>query len=116
QWIVTRALEGFPCTLEKETMLRIHDLCFPGVDSEKRRIEKVRVLQYGCSAYIARVLGQRWIKTAGAKVVIRDKRDGLNTIAKVAPELLNVRRTRETSGHRDDRNTVYRVVAVMTVI
>src|ERR1700680_4822521 len=86
-------------------MLRIRQLCFTGIDSEKLSVEHVHVVQNGSRANVGGPFGK--LPCSGdCQFFHREMRDRFYALKLVTPELGNSSRARESARHANNGNSV----------
>ena len=108
--VVPRVFQRLLREFEKDTLLRIHDLGFERTDAKERGIEKICAVDHASSANVVRIVAQLFVDPR-PQLLRRKKRDRLNPIAQVAPQLGDIGRARKASAHADDGHAVERAVA-----
>src|SRR5262245_36089279 len=94
-------------------MLRVGYFCFPRRKAEKVSIEQIDASEHAVGRNIIRILAEFRGDALGRQLCRAKKGNRLDAIAQVAPELLNIRSARKTSGHADDGDSVPTVVAAV---
>ena len=83
-------------------MLRIHQLCLPRINAEKRGVELIGVLQHRPRPHIAIGVGGIVLRQAMLQGLGRESLDCLRTLHQIAPEIFHAGRTRQTRRHAYD--------------
>ena len=100
--VIARVLQSLPAALEKEPVLRIHQLRLARAEVEEVGVEMLHVAQGGARPDVARVVEQRRGDPRGRQLLAGVEADRFDSAAQVAPELPQVVGAGETSGHADD--------------
>ena len=100
--VIARVLQSLPAALEKEPVLRIHQLRLARAEVEEVGVEMLHVAQGGARPDVARVVEQRRGDSRGGQLLAGVEADRFDSAAQVAPELPQVVGAGETSGHADD--------------
>ncbi len=94
---MTGFLESFPRTLEKQSVLWVHELRFEWRVTEETRIEELDVVDGRNVRHVGRIFEHVRIKTPALQVFRCDARQRLFACAKIFPKLLRVSRAGKTA-------------------
>jgi hypothetical protein len=100
--IVARHLQGFPGTLEENSLLRINDLGLARVVAEEGGVKHVGVREDATSIDVTWVIAQFRDNARFSQLFGREGLDGLDSATEIVPESINATRARKASGHADD--------------
>src|SRR5215213_6216288 len=88
--IVAGILERLPRTFHEETLLRVKDGGFRGIETEERRIKEIRILNDAFRLHILRPLEELWVDSSLQQLLFGKQGDTLHSAAQVLPELIEV--------------------------
>ena len=95
------ALEAFPGQLEKDALLRVHQLGFAWADAEEAGVEQVDVVDHAARSHVLSVAAQSgW--NGGVELVGGEEADGFAALVEQLPEGFDGARAGEPAGHADD--------------
>src|ERR1700752_546270 len=78
--VVTGVFERLPADLQEQTLLGVHQCGVFGGVAEKGSVEHLDVAKGGGSLYVIGIGDQGWIRTRRQKFLVREERDGLDSI------------------------------------
>ncbi len=99
---MARALERFPCALEEQALLGVNRLRLTGAVAEELGVEKLDPVERRACVHERRIVLCRRVDAVGPELVLVERPHGLDAVAEVPPERLDVRRGREAAAHADD--------------
>ena len=100
--VVPRPFEGLPGAFEEQPLLRVENARLARREAEERRVEQLDPLEGGGHLQVGGI-GERLGGHAGGQQLLGGEgADGLDPVAQVLPEPLEVGRAGEAPGHRDD--------------
>ena len=100
--IVSGILERFPARLQKHTMLRIGQRRVARRKAEKPGIEFIDVVEHRRCIHIAGQARDLIWNSGRPHLVRRERRDRLDAIREIVPELIEIVRPRKPSAHADN--------------
>ena len=101
--VIAGAFQRFPRTLEKETVLRVHDFRFSGSKAKELSVKQLDVLEYEASLDIVGSSKECGIDTRRDQLAVGEKCNRLDAVSQIVPKLLNISGARKTTGHADNR-------------
>src|SRR4051812_6016835 len=95
-------------------MLRIHHFGLARKDAEKGRVKQIDIVEHSPGADVGlafrlRLLGRDRV----LQLILLKPRDGFNPVGEVGPELADVLRAREATGHADHGDTFAGVIVLL---
>src|ERR1700722_2686714 len=101
--------ERFPRAFEENAMLRIENLRFARRDAEKAGVEQFGALQHRATRHKQRIGSERLGNACFLQVNVAEGLEDLLPGSNIAPEFVQVLRTREATREADDGNGMSRV-------
>ena len=111
-WLVACNFEGFPRTLEKQTMLGIHQLRIARGVAKKLGVKALGIIEQRAGFDIIGRGVDCIVKSAVFKLFVTKERDGLHTFGQIFPKGVKIIRSGESARHANDRD----ILTAMTLL
>src|SRR5215213_1304419 len=103
---VARVFQRVPGAFKDYATLRIHRLRIARAEAEKISVEQVRTFQESFGFDVVWRAQVSLVHACFNQLLLREERDRLDSRAKVAPELIDVRSTGKSTGHSDNSDAI----------
>ncbi len=102
--IIPGVFKCFPGALQRDPLLRVHDLGLGGRETKKRRIETIGIRRQSGGRYMVRRLQQAGRRPGLEHLLPREASNALRALLQIRPERGGRASPRKAAGHSDDRD------------
>ncbi len=103
---VARVLQGVPGALQQDATLWVHRLRIAWTEAEEIRVEEIGAFQHPFGFDVVWRVQLSLVHACLNQFLLGEERDRLHAAAKVAPELIDVRRAGKSPGHSDNSDAI----------